>query len=148
MKLLIPGLFIAVLLVNACSTLTLKPADFAWPIESVLKIDDNGTVTEERYSLSFNTTGLFYEEAGDSLAYKNKELRIIRDSGGYYFVTAAAFKNVYVFTAEEGALKLFSKILISETGLVNPAFNQRAPYIELLNDGKSLYLTNTGIKKD
>ncbi|MEJ2614516.1 MAG: hypothetical protein P8Z35_06145 [Ignavibacteriaceae bacterium] len=130
----------------ACSTLILKPADFAWPIESVLKVDDNGYVKEQRFSFSFNAKDLFFRETGDSLGYRNKELHLIRDSKGFYFITANNFKNVYVFNADNGSLKLNNKIEISDTtGMKNPAFNQRTPYIELLYNNKSVNLTNEGI---
>jgi hypothetical protein len=130
----------------ACSVLTLQPANFAWPIESVLPVNDEGVVMEERYSIEFNTVGLFYEEFQDSSAYNGNSIRIIRDNGGYYFITAAKFKNVYVFRDKEGALVLHNKIFISEPGVEDPAFNQRAPYIELIDKDKKLNLTNEGVE--
>jgi hypothetical protein len=132
---------------TACSTLTLKPVDFSWPIESVLKVDDDGFVKEDRYSFSFNSINLFLEETGDSLSYINKEIRIIRDMNSYYYITSKNFKHVYVFTNSEGALSLSKKILISEAGISNPAFNQRQPYIELINGDTKLLLSNDGIKE-
>ena len=130
----------------ACSTLILQPADFAWPVESVLKVDNNGFVKEQRFSFSFNAKDLFFQETGDSLGYRNKELHLIRGSKGFYFITANNFKNVYVFIADNGSLKLNNKIEISDTtGMKNPAFNQRSPYIELLYNNKSINLTNEGI---
>ncbi len=136
-------------LLSACSTLMLQPADFAWPVESVLKVDNNGFVQEPRFSFSFNTKDLFFQETGDSLGYQNKELRIIRDTKGYYFITAGSFKNVYVFNADDGALKLNNKIVISDsTGIENPAFNQRSPYIEFDYNNKKINLTNEGIKEE
>jgi hypothetical protein len=134
--------------VTACSVLTLHPSDFAWPVESVLKVDDNGKVTDDRYSFNFNTKGLFYEEFGDSLAYLDRSLRIIRNSDGFYFITSEKFQNVYVFEVEGGAMELSDQIFISEAGMENPALNQRSPYIELIDGDKSLYLSNTGIEKD
>lgn len=132
----------------ACSTLKLQPADFAWPVESVLAVDENGTVSEERYSINFDTRGLFYEEFQDSSAYNGKEIRLLRDVNGFYFITSAGFKNVYVFKMDYGALVLDNKIFISELGVQDPALNQRSPYIELIDNGKSLYLTNTGIDRN
>ena len=38
-------------------------------------------------------------------------------------------------------------ILVNETGLSNPAFNQRSPYIELLDDAKTYKLTFEGIQE-
>jgi len=134
--------------IAACSTLKLQPADFAWPVESVLAVDDNGTVSEERYSITFDTRGLFYEEFQDSSAYKGKQVRLLRDVNGFYFITSAGFKNVYVFKMDYGALVLDNKIFISELGVQDPALNQRSPYIELIDNGKSLYLKNTGIDRN
>ena len=132
-------------LTTACSVLTLQPANFSWPLESILPIDEKGNVIEDRYSLEFNTVGLFYDEFQDSLAYKEKELRLIRDNQGLYFLTAQKFKNVYVFRADEGKLVLNNKIFISEFGLQTPAFNQRDPYIELVDGSNKMNLTSEGI---
>lgn len=138
----------SIILLTACSSLLLEPAQFAWPLESVLKVDKEGFVKEERYALNFNTKALFFEETQDSLAYAGKIIHLIRNNEGYYFMTAANFKNVYVFSVDKSAFSLKTKILISETtGLSNPAFNQRSPYIELLDDGKSTKLTSEGIQE-
>jgi len=125
----------------ACSSLTLKPTDFSWPIESVLKVDSKGFVEEQRYSLTLKVKPLFFAEFADSNNIAGKEIRIIRDKMGFYFITSANFKNVYVFESEEGALDLEKKIEISDKGLASPAFNQKLPNIELL-DGATKYLLN------
>jgi hypothetical protein len=135
-----------ILLTTACSMLTLQPADFSWPVESALQVDDKGNVTEDRYSTNFNTIGLFYEEFQDSMSYKGKEIRLIRNNLGDYFITGKKFKNVYVFKASEGKLVLETKIFISEFGLNSPAFNQRTPYIELLDGDYKINLTSEGIE--
>lgn len=138
----------SITLLAACSTLMLQPANFAWPLETVLKIDDEGNVKEDRYALNFNTKTLFFEETQDSLAYRDKTIRLIRNNEGYYFMTAVNFKNVYVFSVDKNAFALKTKIMISETkGLSNPAFNQRNPYIELLDDGIFYKLTSDGIEE-
>lgn len=133
-------------LIAACSVLTLQPANFSWPLESVLSIDDDGNVADDRYALEFNTIGMFYDEFQDSLGYKDQELRLIRDNQGLYFLTAQNFKNVYVFRADEGKLVLSNKIFISEFGLQAPAFNQRNPYIELVDGNNKMNLTSQGIE--
>lgn len=131
---------------TACSMLTLQPADFSWPVESLLKVDDQGNVTEDRYATSFNTVGLFYEEFQDSMAYKGKSIHLIRNNWGDYFITGNEFKNVYVFKANEGTLVLEKKIFISEFAMKSPAFNQRSPYIELLDGDNKMNLTSDGIE--
>lgn len=130
----------------ACSSLKLEPADFSWPIESVLKIDKDGFVKEERHSLYFNTKALFAEEAEDSLAYTGKEIRIIRNADGFYFITSKGFKNVYIFRPSEASLELKEKVFITENGLSNPFLNQRNPYIELVDGDYKGYLTSEGLK--
>ncbi len=147
--------YLAVLLLiffSACSSLVLKPINFSWPVESVLNVGNNGNVQAKRYSISFNAKKLFLKETGDSLGYQNKQLNIIRNNKGYYFMVAGNFKNVYVFKNSDGLLKLKKKIEISDsTGIQNPAFNQRPPYIELTygrTNNKKLYLTDNGIVKE
>ena len=133
----------------ACSPLALKPADFSWPVESVLEVGNDGYVKEDRHALFFNTQNLFLEETEDSTAYLNKEVRLIRDAKGYYYITSDNFKNVYVFNVNNGELRLDNKIQISDTtGISKPAFNQRSPYIELIEGGKQHLLTNDGLKNE
>ena len=140
--------FLLLVIAAACSTLKLQQADFAWPVESVIAVDENGKVSDDRYSMSFDTKSLFIEETDDSSAYEGKKIRILRDINGYYFITAEMFKNVYVFQMDNGSMVLLNKIFISGFGLKDPALNQRAPYIELIDGGKSLYLTNNGIDRN
>ena len=140
----IPIIFIVSL--TACSTLILQPADFAWPVESVLSVDNNGNVKEDRHSVTFNTKELFLEERGDSLGYEGKEIRVIRDGKGFFFITAKNFKNVYVFKTDEGKLVQENKIFVSEFGLQAPAFNQRDPYIELIDGTNKMNLTHKGVE--
>jgi len=148
MRLRMISVFAAILLLYACSTLTLQQANFSWPIESVLPVDKDGDVIEEKYSIQFNTLPMFFEEYQDSSSYRGKEIRIIRDQLGYYYLTAQNFKNVYVFQAEDGELRLQNKIPISESGIVNPAFSQRISYIELIDaDNNKLSLTHEGIQE-
>jgi hypothetical protein len=149
LKIVLSGLVLMLFLFSACSPLILKQTDFAWPIESVLTIDEDGFVKEERHNIIFDTKELFLEETGDSSAYLNKEIRVIKDTKGYTYMTSVNFKNVYVFKDGEGELCLSQKIQISETeGLREPAFNQRMPYIELLNGEQKYLLTNEGLKEN
>ncbi|MDT3695443.1 MAG: hypothetical protein ROY99_03560 [Ignavibacterium sp.] len=130
----------------SCSSLTLTPAEFGWPLEAVLKIDNQGFVKEERHSIYFNTKELFLEEMQDSLGYAGKTLRLIRNSEGYYFMTAVDFKNVYIFGEEKNSLILKNTIQINEIGMSDPVFNQRSLFIELITNGKSYRLTSDGIQ--
>lgn len=138
---LILSFIIFSLIFSACSSLSLKPADYSWPIENVLKVDNKGFVEEQRYSFTLKVKSLLFEEFADSTNFVGKEIRIIRDKIGFFYITGANFKNVYVFETEEGAMELEKKILVNEKGLNSPAFNQKTPYIELL-DGQNKYLLN------
>ena len=149
-----PGLLtVPVLLVLfGCGGLALKPAEFAWPFESVFKVDAKGVASEEdepaRYFVKFNAKPLLFEETGDSVSVVNHSFRVIRDGLGYYFVTGKNFKNVYVFASSEGALTLQNKIKVSETGLESPAFNQRPPFVQLLNGKeKARMLSKDGLQE-
>lgn len=145
MKLL--SYLLTLLFVFGCSQLTLEPSDYAWPIETVLNVDDEGFVQENRYSISTNVKELFIAETQDSSSFQNSSVRIIRDTKGYYYITATTFKNVYLFNADDGKMVLRNKIFVSEFGLDLPAFNQRKPYIEVL-DGEEhvVFLSPNGIK--
>jgi hypothetical protein len=146
MKLTITPLVFLLLILSGCSQLVLKPAEFAWPVESVCKVDDKGMVQDDRYILSVNVKGLLFAETKDSVNVSSAILRIIRDLNGYYFITAAKFKNVYVFEQVDGGLKLAKTILVAQNGLDAPAFNQRTSYIELMNDqNPPIKLTKDGI---
>ncbi len=134
-----------VLIIAACSSLTLKPADFSWPIENALKVDSKGFIEEQRYAFTLKVKPLFFEEFADSNNFAGKEIRIIRDKLGYVYLTAKKFKNVYVLMTVEGGMKLENKILVSETGLVSPVFNQKSPNIELLDAPNKYLLNNKGI---
>ncbi len=147
-KYLVP---LAMIMFASCTSLVLKPADFSWPVESVLKADNDGNVNIQRYSITFNVKPLFLKETGDSTAYQNEPIRVIRSVKGYYFMVANNFKNVYVFNVKDGGFSLDKTIEISKnSGIEDPAFNQRSPYIELVygkNDNQKLNLTENGIVK-
>lgn len=132
--------------ITGCSSLILTPADFSWPVEDVLKINDKGIVTIERYTFSINVKQLFYAEFKDSTKFIGQEIRMIRDKAGYYFITAKGFKNVFLFLPIENGLKLENKIEISETeALSNPILNQESPNIRLIDGSKKYLLNNKGI---
>lgn len=143
---LVLSCFILSAIACGCSSLTLSPVDYQWPVESVLTVDAKGSVEDPRYNMIFNVKPLLFEETADSTHVSGVVIRIIRDVSGYYFITAPKFKNVYVFASDEGKLKLANKILISEKGIASPAFNQRSPRIQLLNGKeKPIFLSKDGI---
>ncbi len=135
-----------------CGGLALRPAEFAWPFESVFKVDSKGTASEEeepaRYFIKFNAKPLLFEETGDSVHVADRLFRVIRDGEGFYYITGKSFKNVYVFSSAEGALTLHTKVPVSEQGLDSPALNQRPPFIQLLNGkDKPKMLNKDGVQE-
>lgn len=140
-------MIVGVLIISlvGCSSLKLSPANFAWSIETVLPVDQNGMVTEKRYAFSFNTKPLFFAEKGDSALYYDEELHIIKNEKGFYFITAKSFLSIYVFQESDGALALTNKISF-EQKLSNPAFNSRFPWIELVDGDSKYLLDNKGLK--
>jgi hypothetical protein len=136
------------LILAGCGGLALRPADFSWPVESVLKVDSKGTVEDERYSMTLNVKPLLFAETGDSVNVSKHSLRVIRDRDGFYYIAAVGFKNVYVFVSSEGSLSKQNVIPVSEKGLESPAFNQRPPYVQLINaKDKGRLLNKDGIQE-
>jgi len=140
-------LLIGILFFAGCSSIKLEPANFAWPIENVVTTDESGSVVIDRYSTEFNASNLFKAEFGDSTDVAGKELRVIRDQFGFYFMTAKGFMNVYVFEVDNGKFVQSGKIFITKEGMTNPALNQRAPNIELLDNDRTYILDSKGIKE-
>ncbi len=142
------SLMLLMILFAGCSTLTLEPAKFDWPLEAVVTPDDDGIIVVERYSIAVNIADLFLKETENPNSFKGSEVRFIRNVDGYYFITSKGFKSVYVFEADNGTLSQSGKILITENGLNNPAFNQRTPFIELIDGNESYNLSDNEIVKD
>ena len=149
MKVSIVLFFSSFLILAGCSSLTLKPGNFAWPVEDELEVDSHGMVIVKRYDFSVNVKRLLYAETKDSVNVAGVKLRMIRDALGYYFITGVKFKNVYVYEQTEGGLGLANKIAVSENGLSSPALNQRPPCVELVNGQNSpVLLTKDGIVEE
>jgi hypothetical protein len=143
------GVFALFVILSGCASLSLEPANYAWPVESVLTVNSMNMVEDGRYALTVNVGPLATTEFQDSTALWGTTLRIIRNTAGYYFITGPRFKHVYVFRSGEGSLDKTAAIEVSKTGLIAPALNQRVPYIELV-DGAAppLYLTNTDLVQE
>ena len=127
------ALALAAAALSSCGTLTLERVDFAWPVESVVTVDNGSRIEENRYALTLNVARLAGEEFQDTTALRGASLRLLRNGDGFYFVTGARFKNVYVFASGEHELRMKSKIAVTATGLHDPALNQRTPYVELVD---------------
>jgi len=128
-----------------CASMTIKPADFSWSYESVLTADSAGIVSGEPKTIAFDAGVLFRAEDKAQGTAANKTVRIIRDREGYYFVTAAGFKHVYIYDSARGSLTLHKKVLIAEQGMEKPFFNRREQGIELGANGQAYLLTRKGI---
>ena len=141
--------FAIIIFITSCKSIILEPADFAWPIESVLNVNKDGQITDNRYSFSINVIPLFEAESKDSADISMETVRIIRGEKGFYYMVAPGFKNLYIFTVYNGQMTLQNQILISETGIELPALNQRKPLIEILDGERHLfYVNNEGIKEN
>ena len=128
-------------LTAGCNSLILKPGDFSWPVESALKVNEKEIIQDARHCFSVNVKALSFAEFKDSSAIKSL-VRVIRDAEGYYYITAAKFKNVYIFEDAEGSFQLKKLVPVKEQGLESPAFNQRAPYIQLVNANDPVLMFN------
>lgn len=131
-----------VFLLPACSSLSLEQVDYGWPVESVLTVSENNTVSEGRYVISFNVAALAEKEFENPNALRGKEIRLLRSGEGMYYITGANFKNVYVMKPLASELQLVQTFEVSQTGLKQPALNKREPYVELL-DGSNLRVLMT-----
>ena len=76
---------ILVFMVIGCNTLTLRPAEFAWPVEIVVKPDAKGNVQDTRYQIGFNVKALLFDAVQDSVNVTKHSLRVIRNQDGFYF---------------------------------------------------------------
>jgi hypothetical protein len=114
----------------ACGpTLVIQDVDYSQPVESVITPDADNEIHDQRYAIKFSIQSLLEEEGITSV----DEVRLIRNSAGYYFLTAYGFNHVYVLGPDESELKLKKRIQISEEGIGQPAFNQRGTHIELID---------------
>jgi len=130
----------------SCASLKIENVDFGWPVESVVTVGEDNVAQDKRYSVAFPTAALAMEEFQNPDALRGAKLRVIRSKEGYYFVTGPKFRNVYVFEPGEGMLTQEGKILVSETGLKDPALNNRPPHVELVDgDAFKKVLTASGI---
>jgi hypothetical protein len=136
------------LLVGACGTrVVIKGVDFSQPIEMVIQSDESGQVTDQRTGLSFNISEMLKNEGISRADFAGNQIRMIRNHQGYYFATAAGFKNVYVLESRTKELRSVKVINISSERMGNPALNQRNPYIILVDGGRTYNLTRDGISR-
>lgn len=140
----------AVLITGCKQSLVISEVDYSQSIESVLTPNDEGMVEDVQHGLKFNIKPLQYAETQDTSSITTSEIRYIRGQRGYYYITAPKYKNVYVMLPENGKLKLENKLTVAESGLDQPAFNQRTTYIQLLNQnsGDSWKIKPDGVQKE
>lgn len=127
------ALTVAVALTGCKQSMVINEVDYSQSIESVLTPDEDGMVEDVQHGIRFNIMPLQYEETQDTSSVTTKEVRFIRGHEGYYYITAPNFEHVYVMEPEEGVLKLKNQLAVNEEGLAEPALNQRASYIQLIN---------------
>ena len=141
---------LALIIFTSCTpSLVLKPVDYAWNLESVLKVDKDMYVKGAPKTLGFNVFELFKAEKIDlKISEDGREVRLIRDNLGYFYIIAEGFTNVYIFRTGENSLDLYRKIIIDKDGVKKPRFNFRKPNVQLLyNNGKDVMMNNRGIVK-
>jgi hypothetical protein len=118
---------------SACNSFVVENVDYSQQLESVLVPDENGNVTDVRHGISFNVNSFKEQEFGATDSTKQiREIRLIRNADGFYFITADQFTNVYVMEPGKGSLKLKNKINVSESPLKDPAFNLRDSGVQLV----------------
>lgn len=147
-KLLSTTLLGIALFVSGCASLKLEPADFSWFAEEILDVDAGGMVSARQFSVAFNVKPLLAKEfAADSMLAKNtKEVRLIRDRAGFYYIIAKKFKSVYVFAPSDASLKMENSFAISQTEMKDPKFNfnTTTKAYELWNDKEKFTLSKAG----
>ncbi len=136
MRLALAALALASSLLLGCGA-TIDGVRYAWPVESVLTVGNNNLVEDGRHALIFNVGVIAEKEFADSTSLRGKEIRLLRNIEGFYFLTGKKFKNVYVLASGTGTLRVKSQIEVAPRGLEDPALNQRLPYVELI-DGKAV----------
>lgn len=144
-------LLLGAVLVTGCKqSMVISKVDYSQSIESVLQPNEDGVVKDVRHGLTFNIKPLQYAETRDTSSVTVEQVRFIRGKEGFYYITAPDFKNVYVMSPEKGKLKLTKKLAVSESGLSEPALNQRTSHIQLLSreTGESWKLFPEGAEKE
>ncbi|MFW6347167.1 MAG: hypothetical protein ACOC2C_00985 [Cyclonatronaceae bacterium] len=133
------------LLFSACgSSVTIQNVDFAQPLEEQLQPNVQGEVVGERSGISFSVLPMLENEGLSLDEFGGTPVNIIQNHQGFYFVTAAGFRNVYVMETNENELKSTAIIEIGEERLENPALNQRNPFIQLVDGEMAVNLTKEG----
>lgn len=133
------------MIITGCgSSLVIQNVNYSQPLESVLSPDSDGQVHDKRYAIEFNVNPLLEYEESEGV----EEIRLIRNTDGFYFVTADNFSNVYIFEPGEGELILYEEVELPEGPISEPAFNQRDSHIELVNQssGQIYNLDQNGIR--
>lgn len=140
----------AVALTGCKQSMVINEVDYSQSIESVLTPGEDGMVEDIQHGIRFNIMPLQYEETGDTSSVTTEEVRFIRGHEGYYYITAPNYKHIYVMEPEEGVLTLKSQLAVTENGLAEPALNQRASYIQLINreTGESWEVRPEDIQKE
>ncbi|MDX1619297.1 MAG: hypothetical protein R3224_10970 [Balneolaceae bacterium] len=141
------GLSVMVLFAGCGPSLQISNVDYSQPIETVLKPDDTGQIHDVQHGIQFNILPLQYVETQDTSSVMVDEVRLIRGRQGFYYITAPGFRHVYVMSPQKGKLNLVKKLMVSENGLQEPAFNQRNTHIQLLNrsNNETYTITADGI---
>jgi hypothetical protein len=129
----IVGGFTAILFMACGSKMAIERVNYSQSLETVVQPSETGAVDDIKHGLSFNIKPIQYKETRDTSSVTTDKVHLIRNAKGFYFVTAPGYNNVYVMRPETGKLNLHKTIHISDNGIGKPAFNQRDPHIQLIN---------------
>lgn len=144
---MLPTLLAGVLIVmSGCSSgLVIEQAEFSQPVESVLEVDD-GEVHDIRYGIRFSVDPILQEEGAGSVPV----VRLIRHQSGVYMLTASGFRHVWLLETGTNQLEVTDSILVRESGLGEPVFNQKGDWVELLDQstGHQFRLTDEGLVEE
>ena len=148
----VTGLVIGTLMLLAgCKqSLVISQVDYSRPLETVISPTEGGMIIDKKHGLKFSMMPLQYAETEDTSSVTTKEIRYIRGESGLYYLTAPTYTHVYLMMPAKNEMKVEKRIMISETGIEKPAFNQRDSFIQLVNrtTGETYKLTPEGMTKE
>lgn len=131
---------------GGCSSgLVIEQAEFSQPVESVLEVDQ-GVIHDPRTGIRFSVSAILQEEGAGDVPV----VRLIRHQSGIYMMTASGFRHVWLLESGRNQLEVVDQILVRESGLGEPVFNQRGEVVELLDQstGHRFQLTDEGLAEE
>ncbi|WP_114984115.1 hypothetical protein [Cyclonatronum proteinivorum] len=139
-------LVLLTLTLSACGgQMVIQNVNFAHPFEMVMEADAEANVSDTRSGLTFSMDKILEKENISRADFAGTSVHMIRNQDGLYFLTAPGFRHVFILESGEGELKEAETVRIPGERLQNPAFNQRAPFIQLVDGDRTFSLSATGL---